>query len=62
VEIRKKLAEKRIYIATLWPDVLVNTLKGSIEYDYVLNILPLPCDQRYNLNDINYMIDALMRI
>ena len=42
IEIRKVLAQKKIYIPTLWPNVLVDTPKDWIEYDYVENILPLP--------------------
>lgn len=56
VEIRKVLAQKKIYIPTLWPNVLNYTPEGSIEYDYASNILPLPCDQRYTLEEIRYMI------
>jgi hypothetical protein len=47
VEIRKKLAAKKIYIPTLWPNVLEDTPESSLEYDYAANILPLPCDQRF---------------
>ncbi len=58
-EVRKRLAKKRIYIPTLWPNVLEDTPEGSLEHDYVANILPLPCDQRYGVEDMKYMVKEL---
>lgn len=48
--IRKKLQEKKIYIPTLWPAVFDVCADNDLEYDMAMNILPLPCDQRYNQN------------
>jgi hypothetical protein len=59
VEIRKNLAANKIYIPTLWPNVLEDTFKGSLEYDYAANILPLPCDQRYGISDMEYVVKEL---
>lgn len=56
--IRKKLAEKKIYIPTLWPNVLDYNGCGA-EKDYALNILPLPVDQRYNQADINTVVEEI---
>ncbi len=61
LKIKKILAEKKIYIPTLWPNVLDITPKGSIENDYVSNILPLPCDQRYTFADAEYMISEILK-
>lgn len=59
IAIKKKLAEKKIYIATLWPNVL--DLEGTmLEKEYTKNILPLPCDQRYNRDDMTRIIDHLL--
>ena len=60
IEIRKKLAEKRIYIPTLWPNVVKEYLEDSIEYDYAANILPLPCDQRYGIDDMKILYKKLV--
>jgi hypothetical protein len=54
--IRKHLIDKKIYIPTLWTNVLNDTDEGSIEYKYAANILPLPCDQRYGPDDMEYII------
>lgn len=59
IEIRKTLAQKKIYISTLWPNVINVTEENSVEYKYAANILPLPCDQRYKLDDMRYIINSI---
>ena len=59
IKIRKKLAEKKIFIPTLWPNVLNDVNENSIEYQYTANILPLPCDQRYSKEDMEYMVKEI---
>lgn len=61
-EIRKELAKEKIYIPVLWPNVVKDSEVGSIEYDLAMNILPLPCDQRYNLDDMEYMSDRIVSL
>ena len=51
-EIRKKLIEKKIYVPLLWPNVIESMAPSSIEYKFANNILLLPCDQRYSLEDM----------
>lgn len=53
MEIKNALAEKKIFVATLWPNVL--TMDGSLEKEYAENILPLPCDQRYGKAEMEYI-------
>ena len=57
MEIKKKLVEKKIFIPTLWPNVL--QCNKFLEKDYAENILPLPCDQRYDLEDMKSLCDIL---
>lgn len=59
IQIRKKLAEKKIYTPTLWPNVLKENLEDSVEYEYAANIIPLPCDQRYGIDDMEYIVKEL---
>ncbi len=61
MKVRNKLAEKKIYIPTLWPNVLQTMRKGSVEYDYAANILPLPCDQRYKKDDMDILIKEVKK-
>lgn len=57
--VRKKLQQKRIYIPTLWPDVLKICTENDLEYDMALNILPIPVDQRYGIEDMEYIVSTL---
>jgi hypothetical protein len=61
IDIRKALAQKKIYIPTLWPNVLADTPEDWIEHDYAVNILPLPCDQRYGIEDMKYLVVSLKK-
>jgi len=54
MEIKKMLAQKGIFVATLWPNVLGK--ENCLEKDLAENILPLPCDQRYDAEDMNRII------
>ena len=62
VKIREKLKEMKIYIPTLWPNVIEKCSENETEYDLARNILPLPCDQRYSCNEIKYVIEAIKNV
>ena len=57
--LRKKLQERRIYIPTLWPDVFNWCDEIECEYIMAKNILPLPIDQRYGIEDMDYVINLI---
>lgn len=57
--IRRKLIEKKIYIPTLWPDTYDYCNSDDLEYDMTKNILPLPVDQRYGKNDMDYIVQKV---
>lgn len=59
--VRKKLQEMKIYIPILWPDVLKCCEEKSIEYKYARDILPIPVDQRYCVDDMEYIVKAVKR-
>ncbi len=56
MRVKKALAEKRIYVATLWPDAI---RFGGVAKDYSENILPLPCDQRYFAQEMKLIVEEL---
>ena len=60
-EIRKKLIEKRIFVPTLWPNVLSEQPENSLEYQFAENILPLPCDQRYGAEEMLYIAEEIKK-
>jgi len=57
MKLKKLLAQNKIFVATLWPNVL--SMDGTIEKDYAENILPLPCDQRYSHEDMMRIIKEI---
>ena len=59
LEIRRKLIEQKIYIPCLWPNVLEELDKVTVEYNMAANILPLPVDQRYGAEDMEYIIGVV---
>lgn len=62
VTVRKELQKEKVYIPTLWPNVLEECLKDSREYHYAADILPIPVDQRYGIEDIKYLVEMIKRI
>ncbi len=58
-EIRRALIEKKIFIPTLWPNVLQEQPEESLEYQLAKNILPLPCDQRYGAEEMHYLSEVI---
>lgn len=59
--VRKVLQGQKIFIPTLWPDVFDICEETAREYDLAKNILPLPCDQRYDVNDMNFMMEEIKK-
>ena len=61
-EVRKKLQQKKIYVPTLWPNVLNEASEDSWEYRCAEDILPLPCDQRYDKTDVNTIMEEINNV
>lgn len=57
--IRKLLAENGIFVPTLWPEVASSDKIDSTARNLAKNILPLPLDQRYDADDMEYVADIL---
>jgi hypothetical protein len=60
--VRKALQQKKIYVPCLWPNVLESETQESTAYYLANNIIPLPCDQRYNNDDMQYIVDILKNL
>lgn len=58
-EIRKKLIDKKVYISKLWPNILDEN-RDKVALEYSNNILPIPCDQRYDEEDMEYIVDIIL--
>ena len=61
-ELRRKLIERKIYIPLLWPNVIETCSRDDIEYHVADNLVPIPCDQRYSLSDMEYIADNIADI
>lgn len=59
-KIKKKLMEKKIYIPTFWPNVIKDMAETTYEHYLAENVLPLPCDHRYNIEDMEYMYQLII--
>lgn len=58
--LREKLINNRIYIATYWNEVENRVNKDSFEYLLLKNLIPLPIDQRYGKNEMNYIVKIIL--
>lgn len=53
--LRKQLINNKIYIPTYWNELP----KGTVEYSFRNNILPLPIDQRYTTADMDKVLEVI---
>lgn len=60
--IRKTLQKEKIYIPTLWPNVMEECESNSLEYRYAADILPIPIDQRYDKEDMKYLVEVIVHV
>lgn len=56
---RSELIDNRVFIPSYWPEVLNRVDEASFEWNLVSNGLFLPCDQRYNEDDLDRLITLL---
>jgi hypothetical protein len=58
-KIRKKLIEQKIFVPMLWPNVPEQQPADSEACRLAVQILPLPCDQRYGAEEMTFIIKAV---
>lgn len=56
--LRRRLNEKKVFVARYWPNVVDDGTHGT-EYLLRNNCLALPCDQRYEKDDMKRIVDLL---
>lgn len=59
-ELKKKLIENKIYIATYWPNVLEWCVSTDVEYQLADHVIALPIDQRYGKEDMDRIIKMII--
>lgn len=57
--LRDKLIEKNIYVAKYWEEVEQRPYVNLFEKGFVDKLVPLPIDQRYNLDDMYHIIKTI---
>lgn len=57
--LKKELIKRKIFIPTLWPNVLDECKDNTLEFKFARDILPIPVDQRYNFDDMDYIFNNI---
>ena len=60
-DVKLKLIEEKIYVPTLWPGVLDFNNLTQFERNLVDNLVLLPIDQRYDIEDMEYIVKVVMK-
>lgn len=58
-KLKAKLISNKIFVATYWPNVFAWASANSYEYFLSENLIPLPIDHRYTLNDMSSILAIL---
>jgi hypothetical protein len=56
-----KLIQQKVYCGIYWPQLIREDLSHTIEYDMSLNLISLPVDQRYSLDDMEEVIKRIRK-
>ena len=57
--LKNRLIENKIFVATYWPNVFLWCNSADWEFELAQNTVFLPIDQRYDLNDMDRIIDTI---
>ncbi len=57
--VKRDLIENKIFTPTYWPNVFNWTTENMLEYKLARDLVPLPIDHRYGLDDMNHMLTKL---
>jgi len=55
--LRQRLIENKVFVATYWPNVKGWVDEGTLERELTDNLIPIPCDQRYGIEDMNTIVN-----
>lgn len=58
-EIREKLIKRKIFIPQYWPELSELSQQGKREWEFANDILWIPCDHRYTIEDMKYLLYTL---
>lgn len=58
-QLRQRLIENKVYVATYWPNTLDWCDKNTTEYSLTQQLIPIPIDQRYGEGDMKRIIELI---
>ena len=58
-ELKKRLIENKIYVATYWPNVFNWCNSNDLEYELASHIVCIPIDQRYGVSETNHILNTI---
>jgi len=61
-ELKQQLIERKIFVPTFWPNVFNWAERDSFEYNLAKNLISLPIDHRYNLDDMTRMLNIINQL
>lgn len=59
-QLRDKLISNRIYVSRFWKHVLTNDLANDFEKNLAEYLIPLPIDQRYEKDDMEFIANKII--
>jgi len=60
--LKRHLIEKKIFVATYWPNVLEWCREGMLEYELASKVIAIPVDQRYDNEDMNNIVKLILNL
>lgn len=58
-QLRHRLIENKVYVATYWPNTLDWCDKNTTEYSLTQQLIPIPIDQRYGESDMKMIVELI---
>jgi dTDP-4-amino-4,6-dideoxygalactose transaminase len=58
-DLRKELIDKKVFVAKYWQNVLSWVSINSMEYLLAEKLMPLPIDQRYEEDEMKYIVSLI---
>ena len=57
--LRAKLIENKVFCARYWPNVLEWCTEADLEYNLAQNLVAIPCDQRYGVEEMGRIVEMI---
>lgn len=59
-KVKEELIARKIYVPTYWNDAIERV--GDMEKSFIEDVVPLPVDQRYSMNDMRDLSNILLKL